>query len=322
MIRHLFSQCCFAIVALLSLPATVLANPAWPASPIHMVVPFPPGGSNDVIARRLADGLSKAFGQTVVVENKGGGAGTIGSQAVATSKPDGYTFLFISSSLATSAAVQQTPYDPPKAFMGVAQVARSPFVVLTSKEFPAKDIKELIAYAKANPRKMNFGSAGLGDSTQMATELFNDIFDIKMTAVPYKGISPAQLDLVAGRLDMIITTIASIKGNAADSLPKLAFTGAKREPYYPNIPTVIEATGTQYEVDVWWGLFAPAGIPVAILQKMNAAVNKIVNDAAFAEFLKTVGASPAIGTPESFQQLLVKDLERWRVIAKRAGVQN
>ena len=168
---------------------------------------------------------------------------------------------------------------------------------------------------------MNFGSAGLGDSTQMATELFNDIFDIKMTAVPYKGISPAQLDLVAGRLDMIITTIASIKGNAADSLPKLAFTGAQREPDYPNIPTVIEATGTQYEVDVWWGLFAPAGIPVAILQKMNAEVNKIVTDAAFAEFLKTVGASPAIGTPESFQQLLVNDLERWRAIAKRAGVQ-
>jgi tripartite-type tricarboxylate transporter receptor subunit TctC len=181
--------------------------------------------------------------------------------------------------------------------------------VLTSKEFPVKDIKELIAYAKANPRKMNFGSAGLGDSTQMATELFNDIFDIKMTAVPYKGISPAQLDLLAGRLDMIITTIASIKGNAADSLPKLAF-------------TVIEATGTQYEVDVWWGLFAPAGIPVAILQKMNAEVNKIVTDAAFADFLKTVGASPAIGTPEAFQQLLIKDLERWRAIAKRAGVQN
>ena len=168
---------------------------------------------------------------------------------------------------------------------------------------------------------MNFGSAGLGDSTQMATELFNDIFDIKMTAVPYKGISPAQLDLVAGRLDMIITTIASIKGNAADSLPKLAFTGAQREPDYPNIPTVIEATGTQYEVDVWWGLFAPAGIPVPILKKMNAEVNKIVTDAAFAEFLKTVGASPAIGTPESFQQLLVNDLERWRAIAKRAGVQ-
>jgi tripartite-type tricarboxylate transporter receptor subunit TctC len=205
--------------------------------------------------------------------------------------------------------------------MGVAQVARSPFVVLTSKEFPAKDIKELIAYAKANPRKMNFGSAGLGDSTQMATELFNDIFDIKMTAVPYKGISPAQLDLLAGRLDMIITTIASIKGNAADSLPKLAFTGAKREPDYPNIPTVIEATGIQYEVDVWWGLFAPSGIPVPILQKMNAEVNKIVTDTGFADFLKTVGASPAIGTPEAFQQLLVKDLERWRAIAKRAGVQ-
>jgi len=321
MIRRLLSICCIAVVALVSTPVTSFANPAWPTAPIHIVVPFPPGGSNDVIARRLADRLSKAFGQTVVIENKGGGAGTIGSQAVAISKPDGYTFLFISSSISTSAAVQKTPYDPPKAFMGVAQVARSPFVVLTSKDFPAKDIKGLIAYAKANPSKINFGSAGLGDSTQMATELFNETFGIKMTAVPYKGISPAQLDLVAGRLDMIITTIASIKGNAADSLPKLAFTGAKREPDYPSIPTVMEATGTQFEVDVWWGLFAPAGIPPAILQKMNAEVNKIVKAPEFAEFLKTVGASPATGTPESFQQLMVKDLARWRAIAKRAGVQ-
>jgi tripartite-type tricarboxylate transporter receptor subunit TctC len=155
----------------------------------------------------------------------------------------------------------------------------------------------------------------------MATELFNETFDIKMTAVPYKGISPAQIDLVAGRLDMIITTIASIKGNAADSLPKLAFTGAKREPDFPNVPTVMEATGTPFEVDVWWGLFAPAGTPPAILQKMNVEVNKIVNDKEFAGFLSNVGASPAAGTPESLQQLLVKDLERWRAIAKRAGVQ-
>jgi tripartite-type tricarboxylate transporter receptor subunit TctC len=179
--------------------------------------------------------------------------------------------------------------------MGVAQVARSPFVVLASKEFPVKDIKELIAYAKANPRKINFGSAGLGDSTQMATELFNETFDIKMTAVPYKGISPAQLDLVAGRLDMIITTIASIKGNAADSLPKLAFTGAKREPDYPNIPTVSEATGTPFEVDVWWGLFAPAGVPGAILQKMNGEVNKIVKDVAFADYNWRFGSCSSVG---------------------------
>ena len=216
--------------------------------------------------------------------------------------------------ISTRARVTKRAEIPPESI-------KSPAKIKKGTAINGKDIKELIAYAKANPRKMNFGSAGLGDSTQMATELFNDIFDIKMTAVPYKGISPAQLDLVAGRLDMIITTIASIKGNAADSLPKLAFTGAQREPDYPNIPTVIEATGTQYEVDVWWGLFAPAGIPVPILQKMNAEVNKIVTDAAFAEFLKTVGASPAIGTPESFQQLLVNDLERWRAIAKRAGVQ-
>ena len=168
------------------------ADTLWPSAPVHIVVPFPPGGSNDVIARRLGERLSKAFGQPVVIENKGGGAGSIGAQAVAISSPDGYTFLFVSSSLATASAVQKTPYDPATSFSAVARVARAPFIILTRQDLGPKTVADLIAYGKANPGKINYGSAGPGDTTQMATELFNETVGIQMTAVPSKGIAPAQ----------------------------------------------------------------------------------------------------------------------------------
>ena len=292
----------------------------WPTKPIRMVVPFAPGGSNDVIARRLSDRLTKFFGQTVVVDNRAGGGSTIGANIVATSPADGYTFLFVSGSLATSAAVQKTPYDPVKAFEAVSLVASAPFVIITRKGFPAKNVTELIAYAKANPGAINYGSAGLGDSTQLATELLNTTAGVKMTAIGYKGIAPAQLDLVAGRLDLVITTMASTKGTASDDLPKIAFTSAKRDPEFPNVPTVLES-GIDYVVDVWWGVFAPAGLAVAIRDHMNKEIATVIADPEFAAFLKTNGALPAPSTPQALQQLLAKDVVRWTETAKRAGIQ-
>lgn len=293
---------------------------AWPDRAIRLVVPFAPGGSNDVIARKLSESLSNSLGQTVVVENRGGAGGVVGSGYVASSAPDGYTFLFVSGSLATSAAVQKTPYDPNTAFGAVSTVASAPFVVLTRKDFPAKNMKELIAYAKANPGKINFGSAGLGDSSQLATELLATTAGVKMQAVGYKGISPAQLDLVAGRLDMIITTMASIKGTVADTLPKLAFTSVERDPDHPDIPTVREATGLDYVVDIWWGVFAPHGVPVAILDRLNQEIHTAIAKPGFAEFLKNVGARPAPSTRQALQDLLAKDVARWTETAERAGI--
>jgi tripartite-type tricarboxylate transporter receptor subunit TctC len=318
------------LISLLAAPATLVAMlvnvaPAaaadpWPAKAIRVVVPFAPGGSNDVIARQLSDRLSKSIGQAVVVENRAGGGSTIGAQAVATSAPDGYTFLFVSGSLATSAAVQKTPYDPLKAFDAVSQVAVAPFVILTREGFPARTVPDLVAYAKANPGKINYGSAGLGDSTQMATELFNNIVGVKMTAVGYKGIAPAQFDVVAGRLDLIITTMAAIKGTVTERLPKIAFTSAQRDPDFPDVPTVREA-GIDYVVDVWWGLFAPAGLPAAIRDRMNREIEAICASPDFAGFLKSAGARAAPSTPQVLQELLAKDVVRWTETAKRAGIQ-
>ena len=305
-------------LVLTAAPATA-AEP-WPNKPVRMIVPFAPGGSNDVIARHLSQRLTKSLGQSVIVENRAGGGSTIGAQHVATSPADGYTFLFVSGSLATSAAVQKTPYDPVKAFDAVSLVAVAPFVIITRDGFPARNVKELVAYAKANPGKINYGSAGLGDSTQLATELLNTVAGIQTTAVGYKGIAPAQLDLVAGRLDLVITTMASTKGTASDKLPKLAFTSTKRDPDYPNVPTVLES-GIDYVVEVWWGVFAPAGLSPAIRDRMNKEIAAIVADAEFAAFLKTNGAMPAASTPQALQELLAKDVVRWTDTAKRAGIQ-
>ena len=300
-------------------PATATAS-NWPQRPVHLVVPFAPGGSNDVIARRLAESLRQSTGQSFVIENKAGAGGVVGANYVAKSAPDGYTFLFISGSIATSAAVQKTPYDVKKAFEAVSLVASAPFVVVTRKDFPAKNMTELLAYAKANPGKINFGSAGLGDSSQMATELLANMAGVKMQTVGYKGQGPAQLDLIAGRLDMIITTMASIRGTPADEVPKLAFTSEKRDPDHPNIPTVKEQTGLDYVVDVWWGVFGPAGVDKEIVAKMNAEIGKAVKDPEFAKFLKSIGAYAAHSTPEALKKLMDNDVDRWIATAEQIGI--
>jgi tripartite-type tricarboxylate transporter receptor subunit TctC len=199
-------------------------------------------------------------------------------------------------------------------------VATAPFVILTRQGFDAKTLPELIAYAKANPGKINYGSAGLGDSTQLATELLSNIAGIKMQAVGYNGIAPAQLDLLAGRIDLIITTIAAIRGTAAEKLPKLAFTTATRDPEFPNVPTAKEA-GIDYVVDVWWGVFAPRNLPADILKQMNGAIGMVTAEPAFAEFLKNAGAQSTPSTPQALQESLALDLKRWSETARRAGIQ-
>lgn len=291
----------------------------WPSKPIALIVPFAPGGSNDVIGRALAQRLSKELGQQVIVENRAGAGSVVGATHVARSAPDGHTLMFVSGSLATTAAVQQPPYDAATAFDGIARVAAAPFVFMVRDGFPAKTIGELVAYAKAKPDKMNYGSAGLGDSTQLATELFNLVTGIKMTGVNYKGIAPAQLDLVAGRIDLVVTTVASIRGTVTEKLPMLAITSARRAADMPNVPTVKEA-GIDYVVDVWWGLFGPAGLPADVRNRLNVLVADALKDPEFLAFLKNAGASPAHSSPEELTALLRRDIDLWRKTVDAAGL--
>jgi tripartite-type tricarboxylate transporter receptor subunit TctC len=216
--------------------------------------------------------------------------------------------------------VQKVPYDPVEAFSPVGRVAAAPFVVITRNDFPAKSMPELIDYARANPGKINYGSAGLGDSTQLATELLSNIAKVKMTGINYKGIAPAQLDLAAGRIDIIITTMASVKGTVTDALPKIAFTSQQRDPEFPGIPTVKESTGLDYVVDVWWALFAPAGLPAAIQSHLNSRLAVALDQPDFKEFLKTAGATPAPSTPGQLQALVAQDVKRWTETAETAGL--
>ncbi len=317
---HRYLSLAASAVMLAAGGAPAHANDPWPTKPIRIVVPFAPGGSNDVIARRLAMQLTTSLGQSVVVDNRAGGGSTVGSNVVATAPADGYTLLFVSGSLATTAAVQKTPYDPLTAFVPISRVASAPFVVLTRDGFPAKTMSEFIAYAKANPGKINYGSAGLGDSTQLATELLSNVAGLKMEPVGYKGISPAQMDLIAGRLDVVITTVASIRGTPAEKLPMLAFTSEKRNADYPQVPTVKEATGLDYVVDVWWGTFGPKGMPTTIRDRLNKEIGIAVVQPEFATFLKSAGAMADPSTPDVLQRLLVNDVQRWTDTAKRAGI--
>ncbi|OZI18098.1 hypothetical protein CAL18_13365 [Bordetella genomosp. 7] len=299
--------------------SSAMAQDGWPAKPIRMVVPFATGGSNDVIGRRIAQELSQRLGQPVVVENRGGGGGTIGAQVVASAPADGYTLLFMSSSLATSAAVQKTPYDPVTAFDPVSRVAAAPFLLVTRTDFPARTFSEFVDYAKANPEKLNYGSAGLGDNSQLATELLNDLAGIRTMAVNYKGTGPALLDLVAGRIDFTITSIASIRGTVADQLPKLVFTGAQRDPDFSEIPTIRES-GLDYVVELWWGVFAPAGTPKEVRERLNQEIAAIVREQEFATFLKSAGATPAPSSSDELRADVARDVERWSKIAVKAGL--
>ena len=317
----------FVAGAVCAISSILLASPSqaqtskWPDKPVRIVVPFAPGGSNDVIARRLADSLRQSLGQPFLIENKPGAGSVVGANYVAQAAKDGYTILFVSGSLATTAGVQKTPYDAKLAFEPIATVAESPFVLLLRENLGVQNLNELIAYVKANPGKVNYGTAGIGDNAQLMTELLaKEVGGLKMQSIAYKGISPAQLDLVAGRIDFLFTTMASIKGTAADALPKIAFTGATRDPGFPNVPTVKEQTGLDYVVTIWWGAFGPAGMDKKARDILNAEIKKIVQTPAFETFLETLGARPMISTPDQLGVLLATDVDRWTATAEAIGI--
>lgn len=317
----------FVAAAVCAISSILLTSPSqaqtskWPDKPVRIVVPFAPGGSNDVIARRLADSLRQSLGQPFLIENKPGAGSVVGANYVAQAAPDAYTILFVSGSLATTAGVQKTPYDAKLAFEPIATVAESPFVLLIRENLPVKNLKELIAYVKANSGKVNYGTAGIGDNAQLMTELLaKEVGGLKMQSIAYKGISPAQLDLVAGRIDFLFTTMASIKGTAADALPKIAFTGATRDPSFPNIPTVKEQLGLDYVVTIWWGAFGPAGMDKKARDILNAEIKKVVQTPAFEKFLETLGARPMISTPDELRVLLATDVDRWTATAEAIGI--
>ena len=295
----------------------------FPAKPVQLIVPYPPGGSNDNTARLVAKQLAEAWGQPVVVENKPGAGGVIGAAALARSAPDGYTLALVSLSFTTSAAAMpKLPFDPVKDFVPVARAGSGAFVVLVSPKLGVKSLGELVALARKAPGRLTYGSSGVGSSNQFATELFMNSTGVQMVHVPYKGMTPVMTDLVGGHVDLVFATLSSAQVVLANrSVLALAVTSTKRIPQLPDVPTVAEAGVSGYRFDGWSGFLAPAGTPPALVDFLNASINRAMAAPEVARALAVEGMAPfePLG-PEAFRKIVVDDLERWRKIARERGI--
>jgi tripartite-type tricarboxylate transporter receptor subunit TctC len=289
---------------------------AYPSKPIKLIIPFPAGGATDIVGRVVAQQLGVELGQTVVVDNRAGAAGVIGSESVARAAPDGYTILLSTSSTHTIGPIlnPKIPYSPIKDFTPIMYLAASPQVVVVPLSSPAKTMPELIDYIKKNPGKLNFGSAGTGGIPHLSTERFLAMTGTKMTHVPYKGTALAMPDLMAGRLDLMFDSISVSLPHIRDGKVRaLAVTSPKPSSVAPDIPTLSQFV-PGYESLTWFGVFGPAGLPPAIQDKLNQALNKAIqNPALLAQFAK-LGFDAAGGTPAEFAQKMADETVMWRKV--------
>ncbi len=295
---------------------------AYPDRPIRIIVPFTPGGGVDIMARLISDFMSKDFGAPVIVENKPGAGTIVGTLAAASSAPDGYTLLMASSPFAINPSVNaRLPYDTFKAFTPVALVARSFDIVVVNPKLPFMSIQDVIAYAKANPGKLNFGSPGIGSSPHLAGELFKSLAHVDISHVPYKGSAPAITDLLGGQIQIIFSTMPSAAAYVhGGQLRALAVTSAQRSAAYPDLPTVAEAGVTGYVVEGWYGLYAPTGTAPDVVNLLNASVAKAIRTGIFKTIETNEGLTFAPGTPEDFGRFVLEDATRWQKVVKDANI--
>jgi tripartite-type tricarboxylate transporter receptor subunit TctC len=303
----------FFLAALLAVP-TALAQDIPPL--MRIVVPFPPGGSNDVIARAMAPQLAKRLGNNVIVENKAGAAGVIGSEAVAKAPRDGSHLLLTSSTFVTTAATQaKLPYDPIAGFVPVAMVAEGPLLVAVPASMPIKSSAELLAAARAKPGALNYGTAGVGSVAHLATELLNGAASIQMTHVPYKGAANALLDLAAGQINVMISNYSSIVPQIkAGKVRPIAVTSAKPSPAFPDLPPLAQAV-PGYAIEIWVTVFAPAGTPMPLVERLNREINQISTSPELRTFLDPDGAQPVALTPAAVAGRVKEDLAQLKRIA-------
>jgi len=301
----------FLVGALLAMTGA-LAQPAL----VRLVVPFPPGGSNDVIARAMAPQLAKRLGTNVIVENKAGAAGVIGADAVAKAPPDGSQLLLTSSTFLTTAATQsKLPYDPLAAFTPIAMVAEGPLLVAVPADRPIKSGAELIAAAKARPGALNYGTSGVGSVAHLATELLNGAAQIQTTHVPYKGAGPALIDLAAGQIDVMISNYSSIVPQMkSGKVRAIAVTSAKPSPAFPDLPP-LSATVPGYAIEIWVTVFAPAGTPAPLVERLNREINAISASPELRVFLDPDGAQPVALSPAAVAARMKEDLAQLKRIA-------
>jgi hypothetical protein len=293
----------------------------WPNRAIRLVVPYPAGGAVDIVARALAEKLSLALAQTVVVDNKAGAGGLIGADAVAKAAPDGYTWVMgtVSSHAIAPAVYRKMPYDAEADFTAVSLVALTPYIITVNAAVPVKTLRELVSYAKANPDKLNFGSSGTGTTPHLAGELFNTLAGTKINHVPYKGSAPMVVDLLGGQVQVAFdnTVIPNIK---AGKLRGLAVTGPGRLAAVADIPTAAEAGLPAYEAVGWMGLYGPKGLPLAVRNRLAAETAKAAATPDFIAKMESLGFQARTGSPAEFDAYLKSETSKWAKVVKDAGV--
>jgi tripartite-type tricarboxylate transporter receptor subunit TctC len=312
-----------ALIALsLAAFAGGVALAKYPERTLRIVVPFAPGGGTDVVARTLAQEMQGDLGVSVIIENKPGAGTIIGTQAVAASRPDGYTLLLGTFSHAVNTTLNaKLPYDPHKDFAPVALIARSFNLVVVNPKSQVQSIADLIAAAKANPGKMTFGTYGVGTSAHLAGELFKDMAKVNLTAVPYKGAAPAITDLIGGQIDVMFTTVASAASLVeSGQLRAIAVTSAERSPAFPQTPTVAEAGVPGYAAESWYGLFAPAGTPADVIDRLNKSAASAVQSASFKKLGVNEGLVTVTLPPDALDRFVRGEEERWRRVIREAGI--
>ena len=303
-------------------PRQARAQTGYPNRPITLIVPYAPGGGNDVVARAVAEPMSKSLGQSLVIENRGGGGGSIGTRQVAKAAPDGYTLgLGGTGTLAIDPTLYpNVGYDPRKDFAPIGLIATSPLIVLVNETVPARNVQELIALAKARPGTLNYASAGIGSGIHLGTVLFAETAGIQLTHIPYKGSGPALTDLLGGHVQIYFSSLPPAIGLVKDGkLRALGVTGLKRSAAFPDVPTVAEQGLPGFEAVLHYGIVAPAGTPRPIIEKLNAALRAALGDNKVHDYIATEGAEPLSTSPDEYAADIDREETKWSTLVKKSG---
>ena len=311
-----------AFLALACASFGALAQANWPARPVKMVIPFPAGGPTDVMTRVLSEKLSHALGQPVVVENKPGAGGTIGSDFVAKSAPDGYTLLMATGSThSIGPYLGKVPYDPQKDFAPIIYAGYATNVLLISPTLPVNNVRELVDYAKRNPGKLNYSTSGIGSVAHLTSEMFASMAGVKLTHVPYKGTQQSIPDLISSQVSLLFDNVMTGKPHIEQKrLKGIAISSLSRSSLLPDIPTVAESGLPGFDSWNWFGIFGPAGTPEPVVARVNAEMNRILADAAVRERLQGLGFEVTGGTPAQFSAVMQSEAQRWSKVIRDANV--
>ena len=322
---HCSSLLAGLVAAFLCLNALAPAGAAeqFPSRTVKFVVPQTPGGATDVFARKFAQALSEKWGQPVIVENRAGAGGVVGTDVVAKSAPDGHTLLvtYAGSQAINPSLYSKIPFDSVKDFQTVATLAVTPFILIVNTKLPAKDLGEFIALARSKPDALTYASSGNGSVNHLLGEMLKSESGIRMLHVPYRGVAPAITDVISGQVDAAFSSVPSVlQMIKAERVRALAISSARRNPAAPEIPTIAESGFPGFDVNPWWGILAPAGTDMAIVRKINSDVESILHTPEMVAFLATQGAEPLVTSPEAFLAMLQADIAKWAKVVKSANV--